>query len=194
MSMTPVKRKILEVLWIAGEPLKLIDIAKKTGSSVSSSKVHVLELIRGRYLSEPKKDYYAVTSTGKEAIGFPRIDRKRALSILSSVPLERAFHFYTGIGRYIGVFANSLSDFCEKIQEIDAKSNEFHMSRKDFDLWFDGLGDKELARRMRLIRDMHLSGNSLRKKLYETVKSRHEELMSLSRRAVKRVETHPRGR
>lgn len=181
MSISPMKRKILEALWKAGKPLKLEDIAKEAGLSVSSSKEHVFGLLKAKHLSTPKENYYAITDIGKEALGFKRIDKTRALSVLRSVPLEKAFHFYTGIDEYMGIYANSLSDFCSKIQSIDVKSIEFHMPRKDFESWLHSLGDTELATKIGLIRNMGLSRNSLRKKVYETVKSRHEELVSLFR-------------
>jgi hypothetical protein len=56
-----------------------------------------------------------------------------AQKIVSPVPVERAFHFFTGIGNYAGVSATSLQDFCEKIQAINKQSIKFHLSRGDFE-------------------------------------------------------------
>jgi hypothetical protein len=64
---------------------------------------------------------------------------------------------------------------------VDTKSIEFHLPRKDFELWFLGLGDFELAKRMSAIRKSGLLGEDLRRKVYEVVKSRCEELKSLAR-------------
>ncbi len=83
------------------------------------------------------------------------------------------------MGQYLQVFANSLDDFCGKIKTVDVKSVEFHLPRRDFELWFQGLGDLELAEKIGQIRRMSLSGESLRKKVYETVRSRCEELKRL---------------
>jgi len=181
MSVTEIKRKILQMLLEAGKPLKREDIAKNLGLSVPTLMGHLLGLIKAGYISTPDKTYYAITSKGKEAISPPKIDQKRAAYLLRAVPVDKAFHFYTGIGQYMGVFANSLTDFHKKIQTINVKSIEFHVPRKDFELWLQSLGDTELATKIGQIRGMSLTGENLRKKVYDTVKLRCDELDSLSR-------------
>jgi len=181
MSGNQVRRKILEVLGEAGKPMSLREISQKIGIGASSTMGYLLGLIKAKQVSVPQKHYYAITNLGKQALGLPKFDKKLALSILSSVPFEKAFHFHTGINQYSGVYANSLNDFCDKIQKIDLKSIEFHVPRRDFELWLRGLGDQELAKRMESIRGMGLSGENLRKKVYETVKSRCEELAELTK-------------
>jgi len=181
MSGNEVKRKILEVLWATGKPMSLKDIAQKIGIDASSTMGYLLGLIKAKHVSVPEKHYYAITHLGEQALGLPKFDKKLALSILSSVPFEKAFHFYTGINQYLGVYANSLNDFCDKVQKIDLKSIEFHLPRKDFEQWLRGLGDLELVKKMELIRGMGLSGENLRKKVYETVKFRCEELAELTK-------------
>ena len=179
MSMSQAKKRILRVLLDAGEPVKLQDIAKEAGLSVSSSVMHLLWLGKGRYVSTPRKSYYAITESGKEVVGLPEVDERRLSNILRELPVEKAFHFYTGMDQYMGVYASSLVDFCEKIRGINPKSVEFHVLRGDFESWLDGLGDAELAERIGLIRGMELSGEELRRRVYETVKSRCDELASL---------------
>lgn len=180
MSMSEIKRKILEILWIAGKPMKLQDIAEKTGLNISSSTMHLLWLRKDGYVSTPEKSYYAITKTGKEAIGLPTLTKQKALHILRELPKGEAFHFYTGINQHVGVYATSLNDFCDKIQTVNVKSVEFHAPRRDFELWLDSLGDLELAKTMGIIRRASLSGENLRKKVYESVRSRCEELTGLS--------------
>jgi len=181
MSASQVSRNILEVLSAAGKPMSLGEIAQKIGIGTSSTMGYLLGLIKAKHVSVPQKHYYAITNLGKQALGLQKFDKKLALSILSSLPFEKAFHFHIGIDQYSGVYANSLNDFCDKIQKIDLKSIEFHLPRKDFELWLRGLGDLELAKRMELIRGMSLSGENLRKKVHETVKSRCEELAELTK-------------
>jgi DNA-binding transcriptional ArsR family regulator len=180
MSVSEIKRKILEILWMTGKPVKVQDIAEKAGLTISSSMMHLLGLRKAGYVSTPEKSYYAITRTGKEAIGLPKLTKEKALHILRELSKEEAFHFYTGIGQYVGVYATSLNDFCDKIQSVNVKSVEFHAPRRDFELWLDSLGDLELAKRMGVIRRTNLSGENLRKKVYESVKSRCEELTGLS--------------
>jgi len=180
MNISQIKRKILEKLWIAGKPMKLQDIAETTGLNISSSMMHLLWLRRAGHVSTPEKSCYAITKTGKEAIGLPKLTKEKALHILRELSKEGAFHFYTGIDQRVGIYANSLNDFCDKIQTVNVKSIEFHAPRRDFELWLDSLGDLELAKIMGIIRRACLSGENLRKRIYESVKSRCEELTDLS--------------
>jgi DNA-binding transcriptional ArsR family regulator len=182
MSMSQEKKRILKILSEAGEPVKLQDIAKEAGLGISSSMMHLLWLRRTGYVSTPKKSYYVITASGNEVVSLPRVDKKQASQILRELPVEKAFHFYTGIDQYIGVYATSLANFCEKIREINPKSIQFHVLRRDFEFWLHGLGDQTLAEKIGSFRRMELSGEELRKKLYETVKSRCDELASLSSR------------
>ena len=182
MSVSQAKKRILKILSEAGEPVKLQDIAKEAGLGVSSSIMHLLWLGKVGYVSTPKKSYYAITESGREAVGLPKIGKKQAPHIMRELPVGKAFHFYTGIDQYLGVYANSLTDFYEKIREINPKSIEFHVSHRDFESWVRGLGDLELAEKIGSIRKMKLFGEKLRKRVYEAVKSRCDELTNLSGR------------
>jgi len=180
MSTSKIGEKILEMLWAIEKPMGITEIAKKLGMGTSSTMGYLLGLIKAKYVSVPQKHYYTITNLGKQALGLPKMDKKVALNILSSLPLEKAFHFHTGINQYAGVYANSLEDFADKIQKIDLKSIEFHLPRGDFELWIRDLGDPELSKKISLIRKASLSGDDLRKEVYETVKSRYEELAKLT--------------
>ncbi len=180
MSASRIRGKILGVLWATGKPMGLEEIAKKIGINPSSTMGYLLGLIKAKYVSVPRKHYYEITSLGKEALGLPKIDTKLASTILSSLPLEKAFHFHTKTDQYSGVYADSLKDFADKIEKIDLKAIEFHLPRRDFELWIHDLGDIELSRKIGLIRRASLSGDDLRKEVYETVKSRYEALIKLS--------------
>ena len=179
MSMSQAKKRILKVLSDAGDPMKLQDVAKETGLSVSSAVMHLLWLGKAGYVSTPGKSYYIVTESAKEVVAAPKVDTKQVSQILRELPLDKAFHFYTGIDRYMGVYANSLTDFCKKILEVTPESIEFHLRRRDFESWLHGLGDWELAEKVGLIRGMELSEEGLPRKVYDTIKSRCDELASL---------------
>jgi hypothetical protein len=150
-------------LWAAGKPMTIQGIAEKTGINSSSSMGYLLGLIKAKYVSVPQKHYYAITNLGKQA----------------QVPVEKAFHFYYDLNQHSGVYADSLKDFVAKIQTVDLKSIEFHVQRKDFELWIRSLGDLELSKKLGLLRMRNLSGENLRTGLYETVNSRCEELAKL---------------
>ncbi len=180
MSAGKTRGKILTVLWVAGTPITLKQISEKIGLDPSSTRDYLLELIDAKYVSVPEKNYCAITDQGKKAIGMPQVDKNVAMNILSSLPLERAFHFYYDIDQYSGVHADSLKDFVDKIQNVDLKSIEFHIPRGDFEHWISSLGDLELSKKLGLLRTANLSGEDLRKELYETTNSRYEELKKLT--------------
>ena len=180
MSASKTRGKILVVLWAAERPLTLEGIAEKIGLNSSSTMGYLLGLIKAKYVSVPEKHQYVITSLGKKAIGMPILNKGLALNILKSVSLENAFQFYFALDQYTGIHANSLKDFVDKIQTVDLKSIEFHVPRKDFELWINSLGDTELAKRLELIRMKKLTGKNLRMEIHQAVSSRLAELTKLS--------------
>ncbi len=181
MSLSGVKIKALTLLLNARKPLTSPELAQQLGLEVRRTNLHLIWLKKKGYVFSPEKGLYAITEKGKEVTFLPKTDRKQALQILRSVPIDEAFHFYRDINQYLGIYANSLNEFRDKIQVVDATSIAFHLPRKDFESWFSGLGDPELAKRMSAIRESGLLGEDLRKRVYEAVKSRCEELEKLTR-------------
>jgi len=159
--------------------MKSKEVAQKIGLGIAATTMHLLGLKKTGHVSAPQHGYYAITDLGKEAIGLTRIDKAHATKILSHLSADKAFHFYTGMHEYLGVHANSLSDFCDKVEKVSVKSVEFHVSRRDFENWFKSLGDAELAKKMSVIHGMNLRGEDLRKKVHEVAKLRLEELKRL---------------
>jgi len=179
MGLVEVKMKILEKLWEEGQPMKSKEVAQKIGLGIAATTMHLLGLKKTGHVFAPQHGYYAITDLGKEAMGLPKIDKAHAAKVLSHLPADKAFHFYTGMHEYLGVHANNLSDFCDKVEKVGVKSVEFHVSRRDFENWFKSLGDAELAKRMSVIHSMNLHGEDLRKKVHEVAKLRLEELKRL---------------
>jgi len=179
MGLVEAKKKVLEKLWEEGQPMKSKDVAQKIGLRIAATTMHLLGLKKSGHVSTPQHGFYAITDLGKEALGFPKIDKVHAAKILSHVSTDKAFHFYTGMHQYLGIQANSLADFCDKVEKVSVKSVEFHVSRRDFENWFQSLGDMELAKRMSVIHSMNLHGEDLRKKVHESTKRRLEELKRL---------------
>lgn len=180
MSASKLRGKILWVLWTAGKPMTLQWISEKAGLTSSSTTEYLSELKKAKYVSVPQEGYYAITYQGKMALGLPKVDTAVALKILSPVSMEKAFHFYYALNYPSGVYADSLKDFVDKIQKVDLNCIKFHFPRKDFELWIQSLGDLELSKKLELLRMKSLSGENLRKEIYETVNSRYEELKRLS--------------
>jgi hypothetical protein len=184
MSISPVKRLILETMWVLDKPVKPKDIARDTRLTFPTVMMHIVGLTRLGYLQQREKGLYVITEKGKKTLGFPEIDREKAGTILAYLPLEKSFHFYVDIGKPLNIHAASLQDFCDKVLKIDISSVEFHVNRGDFEAWFMDLGDIELARKTLLIKEQKIFGEELRQKLYEIVKSRCEELANIRKQGV----------
>jgi hypothetical protein len=180
LSLSEVKIKVLRLLWKVGKPVKSRELAQQLGLSVPPTNLHLIWLRRKEYIFSPEKGLYAITEKGKESLILSKINQNQALEILKNVPRERAFHFYRGVDQYLGTYAINLSEFCDMIQVVDAKSLEFHLPRKDFELWFLDLGDFELAKEISAIDESGLLGEDLRKRVHKIVKTRCEELRNLA--------------
>lgn len=163
-------------MWVLDKPAKATEIAKDTGVGFPSVMMHILGLAKSGHIGVPDKGLYVITEKGKKMLGLPDITKEKATGILAYLPLEKSFHFYVDYGKPLGVHTASLQDFCEKIANVNMSSVEFHSNRGDFEAWFMGLGDVELARKALLIREQKMSGENLRKKLQNAVQSRFEEL------------------
>lgn len=187
MSISPVKRLILETLWVLDKPAKATEIAKDTGVNFPSVMMHIIGLTRLGYAEMPEKGFYVLTEKGKKTFGLPEISKEKAAEILAYLPVEKSFHFYADYGKNLNVDATSLQDFCEKIITVDTASVEFHTNRGDFKAWFNGLGDVELERKALLIREQKMFGEPLRRKLHDIVKSRVEELSKIREQAESAV-------
>jgi len=86
-----------------------------------------------------------------------------------------------GLSNFTGQKANSLKDFLEKIQKIEAESLEFHLLRKDFESWIElTIGNPELTRSIGLLRVQKLTGNDLRNNILLVVLKRITDLSSTS--------------
>lgn len=179
MSLSPVKRLVLETMWILDKPAKAKEIAEEIGLGFPSVMMHIIGLMRMGYVKAPQKGQYVITEKGKRALGFPVIDREKAEEILAPLPKEKFFSFYVDIGKPLGIYATSLQDFCDKVLKVDADSVEFHVNRGDFEAWFNCLGDLELARKILLLKERKASKEELRKVIYETVKNRCAELLKI---------------
>jgi hypothetical protein len=108
--------------------------------------------------------------------------KKTSRQVLSIEPFEIGFHFYTSIGKYTGITANSLSEFAEKLQTIAIKSIIFHLGRDDFQGWLRGvINDEELAHWFDKYKQLPswASNKTLRKDLANAVNSRINELVPL---------------
>ena len=180
MSLSPIKQEILETMLLNGKPLKAIDIAKEAKREYQPVNMHLLGLIKMGYVNLPEKGLFAITEKGKKTLGIPEITKEKAAAIIAYLPHDKAFNFYVTVGKPLNIHAHSLRDFANKLDRADITSVEFHMQRGDFENWFRGLGDEELAKKTSFLKKKNVVGEDLRKQLHENAEQRYLELAQLS--------------
>jgi hypothetical protein len=96
--------------------------------------------------------------------------------ILSPVNHERAFYFYSGVGRPLDAVAHSLKEFGEKLKTVDVRSLQFHLERGDFEKWVYMLGDAELVKSLVKLKKSAFVGEKLRAEFVRIVQTRVRQL------------------
>ncbi|MGA3111887.1 MAG: hypothetical protein ABSE15_07635 [Candidatus Bathyarchaeia archaeon] len=180
MSLSPIKKEILETMLRTDKALKATDVAKGSGKDFKPTMMHILGLVRMGYVSSPEKGLYAITQKGKEALQMPDMSKEKAEAILAYAPHDKAFHFFAGVGRPLNLHAHGVRDFAIKVEKADLESVQFHMSRGDFEAWFIGIGDVYLAKKVAALKEKNAVGEDLRSQLHETVEQRYIELAKLT--------------
>ncbi len=183
MSLSPIKKEILEILSRSGKAMRAMEVVKETGREFPPVMMHILGLVRMGYVSTPEKGLYAVTDKGKEALTLPEITKEKAEAILAYAPHDKAFHFYTDVGQPLNLHAHSLRDFANKIEKANLESVQFHMSRGDFETWFNGLGDSELSKKVAALKEKNV-GDDMRTQLHDVVEQRYIMLAKLAGQPV----------
>ncbi len=184
MSLSPVKQEILESMLLQEKPIKAVEIAKENKKEFPPTMMHLLGLTRMGYVSSPEKSLYVITQKGKEALGLPETSKEKAQAILAYSPHDKAFHFYCDVGKPLNLHAHNLRDFANKVEKADVVSIEFHTKRGDFEAWFTGLGDIELAKKLALLKQRNVIGENLRAQLREIVMQRYVALAGLAGQPV----------
>ncbi|MGA2680421.1 MAG: DUF5752 family protein [Candidatus Bathyarchaeia archaeon] len=184
MSLSPVKKEILETLSRNGKAVKAMDVAKESGKKFRPVMMHILGLERMGYVTSPEKGLYAITQKGKEALQMPEISKEKAEAILAYAQHDKAFHFYAGFGKPLNLHAHNLRDFANKVQKADLESVQFHITRGDFEAWINGLGDADLAKKVASLKEKNMVGDDLRSQLHQIVEQRYIELAKLAGQPV----------
>jgi hypothetical protein len=180
MSLPAAKREILETMLLNDKPARAAQIAKESGGKFPSVMMHLIGLTRMGFADSPEKGQYAITEKGKQALGIPETSKENARTILAETTRDKAFHFYAGIEKPLGFYAHGLRDFCDKILKVGVDSIEFHVGHGDFEAWFAGLGDVELARKTALLKEKKMTGEELRRRLHEIAENRCAVLAKLA--------------
>ena len=78
MSLSPVKKEILETLSRSGKAMRATDVAKEAGKQFPPVMMHLLGLVKMGYVTSPEKGLYVINDKGKEAIAQPEITKEKA--------------------------------------------------------------------------------------------------------------------
>lgn len=107
------------------------------------------------------------------------ISDSKIVKILSTVPHDKGFHFFTDLGQDTGETATSLETFAQKLEKIGADAVTFHFQRKDFQNWIQTtVGDGVLAERVNRVSGQR-PVEDLRSELVKTVRERISQLRLL---------------
>lgn len=163
------KATLLQIVQELGEPY-----------TVEEMRVQLKLLEQEKLLNKIQENplTYELSVLGLATIG---LMPEKAKSVFSSVPSDKCFFFYTGVGpdKFTKISACSLTEFREKVKKVDVKSLEFHVPRGDLEKWVkDVLGDEELAEDIGRVRRLRLSGELLRNRIYQVIDSRISQLTS----------------
>lgn len=186
MSLSPDKKEILETLSRWGKSMNAVDLAREAKKELRPVRGHLLGLLKMGYVTQPEKALYAITEKGKEALCQPvqsvqpEITKEKAEALLAYAPHDKAFHFYSEVGKPLNVYAHGIRDFANKVERVDLQSLSFHMKRGDFEAWFNCLGDADLAKKIAALKEKNLTGEDLRSQLHQIVEQRHLELAKLA--------------
>ena len=165
MSLSPNKLEILEALLLHDKPVKPMQVSKEIGKEFPSVMMHILGLTKMGYATPAEKGYYIITKEGKEFLGIPEVSRDAARTLLVGKLHDKAFHFYLDIGKPLDIKAYNLQTFNSQLKRVEVESVDFHMKRGDFEAWFEGIGDIELAKKTTILKRLTLDGENLRRKL-----------------------------
>jgi predicted transcriptional regulator len=154
--------KILKFMSEMTERVDMAEFAEKTGIDSSQIVALMQELAKIGFLRKVGRGF-AITEKGKNALK-------------AAVPFawDKRFNFYVAFDQPAGVSAGKISEFYNLICKVDLASLEFHMSRGDFENWFQTtVTDPAFADELTKIKESNLQGEELRAAIANALKLRY---------------------
>ncbi len=134
------------------------EFAKKVGLTSTEILQQMHELAQDGYLRKAGGGF-AITEKGKNA-----------LKPYKTVPENMRFTFYVAVGEPTAESAGSIKEFYDQAAKVNALSLEFHLSRGDFECWFqEAMADADFAKELASLKSKDLKGEELRKALLEAL-------------------------
>ena len=96
---------------------KIADAKEKGAQAPSVSRLHKLESAITSRLHRPSK----------------KVGKDETANVLRTVAPDKAFTFYDGVGKPLGVTSKSLDEFAASVKGVDPISVKFHLEEGDFE-------------------------------------------------------------
>lgn len=109
-----------------------------------------------------------------------RVGKDEAMNALRTVAPDKAFTFFSKVGKPLGATSKSLDEFAAIVKSVDPSSVKLHIERGDFEGWFAMLGDKSLAGQIAALRGKKISPGKLRDKVSSMVSKRLDKLHEIA--------------
>jgi predicted transcriptional regulator len=145
---------ILRAMSTVTHPTDMDEFLRIVGLSLAELIETFKELAKDGFVTKTAKGY-AITDKGR-----------LASTVFATLPEEKAFHFYLGLGKPADISARNTKEFYEIVKIVAAGSLEFHLERGDFENWFESaVKDDVFASELTGLRQDGLKGEALRKQI-----------------------------
>lgn len=178
--MSPDKKDVLKAFLKYENAVKPVVISKEMGKKFPSVMMHIIGLTKMQYLGSTKKGFYELTDEGKQYLKSMKVTKKLSKELLTGKFNGKAFNFYIALHEPINLKANNLQSFVSAIKNAPVGSIEFHLRRGDFTFWLQGIGDFDLADKIKLLEKFPLGGEALKQKLHVIIYNRCLELAKIA--------------
>jgi len=156
------KLLILKTMHEATNRMDLTSFAQAVNLNPNQAIEHIHELTKEGFLQKSNKGY-CLSDKGVNALKINRV-----------APADKAFNFYIGIDRPLGISAQSMDEFYLQIKQVCSDALDFHLFRGDFENWIrDVLLDEELAAEVGNFKNAEMHVGELRKALLNAIDAKY---------------------
>ena len=163
--------------------LKILQIMNTITGRVSLKEFTKMVDLQPRQVLKNMQELTKAGLLKKVGNGFSTTEMGRAaIKVLSTVPEEKGFRFYTDVDQYLGFSARSLKEFYSQVEKVEPRVLEFHVSRGDFETWVRSIfEDNFFAEKLAQLRKLEFKGERLKDEILNLARnaySKYEELLS----------------
>ena len=156
------KLLILKTMHEATNRMDLTSFAQAVNLNPNQAIEQIHELTKEGFLQKSNKGY-CLSDKGVNALKINRV-----------VPIDKAFNFYIGVDRPLGISAQSIEEFYRQIKQVCSDALDFHLFRGDFENWIrDVLLDDELAAEVGNNKNAEMHVGELRKALLNAIDAKY---------------------